>query len=105
MRNYCISVLLIGVKSTAEERGGCDCAICMLPVKLGSKPYSLLQLNSFTATRSAAQQKGSIILSCTHIFHHHCISNFEKFIGDGVSRMCAITKLLCSLVPVFFYTV
>lgn len=45
------------IRSKALERNETDCPICFNPLNF----------------------KKSVLLSCSHLFHHDCITNFEKF--------------------------
>ncbi len=66
-------MLCAEVFGDAKSRGACDCAICMFPIV----HVSAAQPNQNTARRN-------VILSCTHVFHEHCIGNFEKFLANTV---------------------
>ena len=47
----------LGVKAQALSRGDSDCPICYNPFNI----------------------KKTVLLSCSHVFHHSCIASFEKF--------------------------
>ncbi len=39
--------------------------------------------------------KKNVILSCSHVFHEHCIGNFEKFLKETVSSGVGFKLILC----------
>lgn len=69
------------VHKQALCRGQSDCAICMLPV---SADISLLH-DLPSRAKLQPNVKHSVLLSCSHVFHQHCIGNFEKFTRNEVS--------------------
>lgn len=89
MAHYLPSILyfinLSDILLKAEERGFEDCAICM-----GSNSISM-QKNNHNHQCGRTSNRGQrpiLILSCSHIFHHHCIQNFEKFlVNNNVSSI------------------
>jgi hypothetical protein len=50
----------------------------MLPIQVLDKVLKV-------SASSVAHNKRLIILSCTHLFHEFCISNFENFLGITVA--------------------
>lgn len=73
------------VQKQALCRGQSDCAICMLPV---SADVSLLH-DLPSRAKLQPNVKHSVLLSCSHVFHQHCIGNFERFTRNEVSaRRC-----------------
>lgn len=78
------------VHEQSLARGLNDCAICMLPV---SAEISLLH-DLPSRSKMQMQVKHSVLLSCSHVFHQHCIGNFEKFTRNEVSSVYTIYKIL-----------
>jgi hypothetical protein len=70
------------VKDSAFSRGLGDCAICMTPnaiyqnsseSKFGSTSDKKRSVHYYNSSRQLS------LLSCSHVFHTHCLINFEKF--------------------------
>ena len=57
------------LKLTAQKRGDKDCAIC----------FNLLA------------QKECNLLSCSHMFHKHCLDSFETF-DTSLSHQCPLCR-------------
>lgn len=51
--------------NAARSRGTDECAICM------------------SSYHGSVANRTPILLSCSHVFHKHCITNFEKFVTKG----------------------
>lgn len=63
--------------SEAISRGVGDCAICM-------------------CSNTCVPNKALAILSCSHVFHHQCIENFEKFCASHqMALSCQLSCPVC----------
>lgn len=76
-------MLCLDVLDQAILRGACDCAICMIPMT------TTFEFNIFDSQHSSLMQhhnqKKSVLLSCTHLFHEACLTSFERFSRSEVS--------------------
>jgi hypothetical protein len=80
---YC-STFSKDVLNQAMQRGACDCAICMIPMTM-TMTLNLHDVESHHSTlMQQHNQKKSVLLSCTHLFHESCLSSFEKFSRNEV---------------------
>lgn len=84
------------VQKQALCRGQSDCAICMLPV---SADVSLLH-DLPSRAKLQPNVKHSVLLSCSHVFHQHCIGNFERFTRNEVSARRCVSHCTASPVTV-----
>ena len=79
------------IYQTALLRCPSDCAICMLPIHC-TVNYCHIQHSNNTQVAQINSNKRDVILSCSHLFHEHCIGNFEKFVGNMNQISSSITN-------------
>ncbi|XP_029313187.1 RING finger protein 32 [Cottoperca gobio] len=60
------------IQSQVIQRGVWDCTICLTAVFSPSPPTE-------AGTSSHRQHKRTVLLSCSHLFHHLCLEAFEAF--------------------------
>uniref|UniRef100_A0A8C6UXF2 Ring finger protein 32 n=1 Tax=Neogobius melanostomus TaxID=47308 RepID=A0A8C6UXF2_9GOBI len=63
------------IQSQVIQRGVWDCPICLTPLH---KP-SLTERDSASFPR----YRHTLLLSCSHLFHQHCLESFESFTVDS----------------------
>lgn len=73
------------VRRVAEDRGLCDCPICMTSLKRSKKNNSSDSFVNNNQPQSPASRKQVALLSCSHVFHETCIEAFENFTQNGVN--------------------
>lgn len=75
---YCVEAKTIWgeVHAQALARGPSDCAICMIAITLTTNANANSNNNNINANNNG---KKSVLLSCSHLFHDTCITNFERF--------------------------
>lgn len=81
------------VHAQALARGATDCAICMLSVsalQAAAVPDSTLRGRSQPLVSQTA--KKCVILSCSHVFHEHCVGNFERFAREESQQNCPVCR-------------
>ncbi|XP_010165946.2 RING finger protein 32-like [Antrostomus carolinensis] len=62
-----------------------DCPICIMPLSPTVHPASLLSDNCNQSSRQ------TVLLSCSHLFHHTCLQTFEEF-SLGERHLCPLCR-------------
>ena len=93
------------VRRVAEDRGLCDCPICMTSLKRSKKNNSSDSFVNNNQPQSPASRKQVALLSCSHVFHETCIEAFENFNSNKLLQNCpvcrsAYTRIEYSISPV-----
>ncbi|KAM5205498.1 RING finger protein 32 isoform 1-T1 [Hipposideros larvatus] len=82
----------------ALHREACECPICLTPLSASSDSH-----HAASGTGGSQRSRETVLLSCSHTFHHECLLALEEFWGHGspfhicpVCRSCYQKKILAS---------